>query len=61
MLRISLCFFLVPLTESVTMAHRLQILPRMLCVNMASPRFWRGLSGVAYALLVYADALDAFQ
>ena len=29
--------------------------------NVPDPAFWRGLSGVAYALLVYADALDAFQ
>ena len=27
--------------------------------NVPDPAFWRGLAGVAYAMLVYADALEA--
>ena len=53
----------VRLAEASVRARRdggYRSLPRRLR-NVPDPAFWRGLSGVAYALLVYADALDAFQ
>ena len=53
----------VRLAEASVRARRdggYRSLPRRLR-NVPDPSFWRGLSGVAYALLVYADALDAFQ